>query len=57
MKDYLINVGLPKPVVEMSAGIYQAVSEGETSRTSGDLQKLIGTPTSLEEVVKQALQA
>ncbi len=56
MKDYLIIVGLPKPVVEMSAGIYQAVSEGETSRTSGDLQKLIGTPTSLEEVVIQALQ-
>jgi NAD(P)H dehydrogenase (quinone) len=56
MKEYLVNVGLPVPVAEFSAVIYHAISEGETARTTEDLQNLIGTPTSLKEAVKQALQ-
>jgi NAD(P)H dehydrogenase (quinone) len=56
MKEYLVKAGLPEPVAELSAGIYQAVAEGETSKTSEDLTKLIGTPTPLKEVVKQTFQ-
>ncbi|AIE59791.1 SDR family oxidoreductase [Bacillus methanolicus] len=56
MKEYLVKAGLPEPVAEFSAEIYQAVSEGETSKTSEDLTKLIGTPTPLKEVVKQTFQ-
>ncbi len=55
-KDYLIMVGLPEPIAELSAGIYQTISEGETAKTSNDLTNLIGTPTSLKDLVKQALQ-
>ncbi|MDE3838682.1 NAD(P)-dependent oxidoreductase [Bacillus methanolicus] len=56
MKEYLVKAGLPEPVAELSAGIYQGVAEGETAKTSDDLTNLIGTPTSLKEVVKQTLQ-
>ncbi|MFB4165536.1 SDR family oxidoreductase [Alteribacillus sp. JSM 102045] len=56
-KDYLVNIGLSEPIAELSAVIYHAVSEGETSKTTNDLQNLIGTPTPLKESVKQALQA
>ncbi len=56
-KSILVSVGLPEHVAELIAGIYYAVSEGETSKTSDDLQKLIGSLTPLKESVKQALQA
>ncbi|EIJ81378.1 hypothetical protein PB1_00495 [Bacillus methanolicus PB1] len=56
MKEYLVKAGLPEPVAELSASIYDAVSEGETAKTSDDLTNLIGTPTSLKEVVKQTFQ-
>ncbi|WP_314000872.1 SDR family oxidoreductase [uncultured Paenibacillus sp.] len=57
-KSMLIHdAGLPEPVAGMIAGIYQAVAEGETSKTSGDLRSLIGTPAPLKDTVKQVLQA
>lgn len=57
-KSMLIrDPGLPEPVAGMIAGIYQAVAEGETSKTSGDLRSLIGTPAPLKDTVKQVLQA
>ncbi len=55
-KHILVNAGLPEPVAVLMANIYNAVSDGETSKTSDDLQKLIGSLTPLEETVKQALQ-
>jgi NAD(P)H dehydrogenase (quinone) len=55
-KNILVNAGLPEPIAELTAVIYQAISEGETSKTSDDLQKLIGSLTPLKETVKQALQ-
>jgi NAD(P)H dehydrogenase (quinone) len=55
-KAMLMQAGLPEPVADMIAGIYQGVSEGETSRTSDDLKNLIGTLTPLEETVRRALQ-
>ncbi|EAF1137888.1 SDR family NAD(P)-dependent oxidoreductase, partial [Listeria monocytogenes] len=36
--------------------IYDAISKGEASKTSDDLQKLIGSLTPLKETVKQALK-
>lgn len=57
MKDYLGHVGLPAPVAELIAGIYHAVSTGETAETSNDLTNLIGQPTPLKEIVQQALKA
>jgi NAD(P)H dehydrogenase (quinone) len=56
-KNILVNAGLPEPIAELMAGIYHAVSLGETSKTADDLQKLIGSLTPLTESVKQALQA
>jgi NAD(P)H dehydrogenase (quinone) len=55
-KSILLNAGLPEPIAVLMAGIYHAVSEGETSQTADDLQKLIGSPTPLKITVKQALQ-
>jgi NAD(P)H dehydrogenase (quinone) len=55
-KSILVNAGLPESVAVVIAGIYNAISEGETSRTSDDLQKLIGTLTPLKETVKQVFQ-
>ncbi|QAV27680.1 NAD(P)-dependent oxidoreductase [Neobacillus thermocopriae] len=55
-KNILVNAGLPEPIAELTAVIYDAVSKGETSKTSDDLQKLIGSLTPLKETVKQALQ-
>ena len=55
-KGILLQAGLPEPVAVLFAGIYQAISEGETSKTSDDLKNLIGTLTPLKEIVKQALQ-
>lgn len=54
-KQILLNAGLPEPVATLIAGIYHAVSEGETAKTSDDLVKLIGTLTPLKETVKQVL--
>ncbi len=51
-----MNAGLPEPIAVLMAGIYHAVSVGETSKTSDDLVKLIGTLTPLKDTVKQALQ-
>jgi NAD(P)H dehydrogenase (quinone) len=55
-KGMLVQAGLPEPVADMIAGVYNGVSEGETSRTSDDLKILIGPLTPLKETVKQALQ-
>ncbi|MUG70715.1 SDR family oxidoreductase [Paenibacillus validus] len=55
-KNILLNAGLPEPIAVLMAGIYHAVSVGETSKTSDDLVKLIGTLTPLKDTVKQALQ-
>ncbi|OLN21364.1 NAD(P)-dependent oxidoreductase [Domibacillus antri] len=55
-KAILLQAGLPEHLALMFAGIYQSIAEGETFRTTEDLEKLIGTPTPLEESVKQALQ-
>lgn len=52
----LSDQGLPEPVVAMVTGVHNAVASGETSRTSADLRKLIGSPAPLNETVKQALQ-
>ncbi|WP_017727717.1 SDR family oxidoreductase [Halalkalibacterium ligniniphilum] len=56
MKSILTNVGLPEPVAELFAGIYHSISEGETSKTSDDLQTLIGAATPLKDMVREALQ-
>ncbi|MBD0379444.1 SDR family oxidoreductase [Paenibacillus sedimenti] len=55
-KGILLQAGLPEPVAALFAGIYQEISQGETSKTSDDLKNLIGTLTPLNEIVKQALQ-
>ena len=55
-KGILLQAGLPEPVAVLFAGIYQAISEGEISKTSDELKKLIGTLTPLKEIIKQALQ-
>jgi NAD(P)H dehydrogenase (quinone) len=55
-KNILLGAGLPESVAMLIAGIYQAVSEGETAQTSTDLRMLVGSPTPLEETVKQLLQ-
>jgi NAD(P)H dehydrogenase (quinone) len=55
-KHILLNAGLPEAIAVLMAGIYHAVSEGETSQTADDLQNLIGSPTPLKVTVKQALQ-
>jgi len=54
-KTILIKAGVPEPFAELTAVIYDAVAKGETSKTSDDLQKLIGTLTPLKETVKQAM--
>lgn len=55
-KNILLGAGFPEPVAVLFAGIYHAVSQGETSKTGNDLQKLIGSETPLKETVKQVLQ-
>lgn len=56
-KALLEQAGLPEPVAVMISAINQSVAEGETSKTSDDLKKLIGEITPLKEIVKQSLQA
>ncbi|MFB5086944.1 hypothetical protein PGC35_06930 [Psychrobacillus sp. PGGUH221] len=48
MKDYFRSVGLPAPVAELIAGIYQAVAEGETEKNSYDLTNIIVQQTPLK---------
>ncbi|MBP1157221.1 MULTISPECIES: SDR family oxidoreductase [unclassified Paenibacillus] len=55
-KNILLGAGFPEPVANLFAGIYHAVSVGETSKTSNDLLDLIGSTTPLKETVKQVLQ-
>lgn len=55
--EYLKNVGLPEGVAAFTAVIYETIAGGETARTSDDLKNLIGEETSLEETVRQALDA
>lgn len=55
-KNILLGAGFPEPVANLFAGIYHAVSLGETSKTSDDLVRLIGSETPLKETVKQVLQ-
>ncbi|GEN36144.1 SDR family oxidoreductase [Aneurinibacillus danicus] len=55
-RNILVNAGVPEPFAVLTAVIYNAVSEGETSKTTDDLQKLIGSPTLLKETVRQVLQ-
>lgn len=55
-KNFLVNAGVPEPFAEITAAIYDAISKGEASKTSDDLQKLIGSLTPLKETVKQALK-
>ncbi|WP_309868525.1 SDR family oxidoreductase [Desmospora profundinema] len=54
-KDFLMKTGLPEPVALLFSSIYSQISYGETSKTSDDLEKLIGTQTPLKETVKQVL--
>lgn len=56
-KNMLKSAGLPEAVVMMVAGINKAVSEGETSRTSDELERLIGSTTPLAETVRQILNS
>ena len=54
MKTILIQAGLPAPVADMMAGIYQTIANGDTSSASGDLEKLIGSQlTTLKQQVEQ----
>ncbi|GGF99044.1 SDR family oxidoreductase [Paenibacillus abyssi] len=55
-KNILIGAGFPEPVAALFAGIYQAVAEGETSKSADDLKNLIGSETPLKASVQQALQ-
>jgi NAD(P)H dehydrogenase (quinone) len=55
-KGILQQAGLPEGAAAMVAGIYQAVADGETSKTSSDLIGLTGRVTPLQELVKQALK-
>jgi NAD(P)H dehydrogenase (quinone) len=52
----LVKAGLPEPVAAMFAGIYASIANGETAAATDDLQKLIGDPTPLKELVGQALE-
>lgn len=55
-KENFVKSGLPEPLAVEFAKIYKAIAEGETAKTSDDLQKLIGSVTPLEETVKQVLR-
>lgn len=55
-KENFVKSGLPEPFAVEVAKIYQAIAEGETAKTSDDLQKLIGSVTPLEEIVIQVLR-
>ncbi|WP_407268571.1 SDR family oxidoreductase [Radiobacillus sp. PE A8.2] len=48
----LTSIGLPEGVAAFSASTYQAISEGETAKTSNDLKNLIGEESSLTDMVK-----
>lgn len=56
VKADLVDAGLPEQLAEQQAGFYAGIAAGETARSSEDLVQLIGTPTSLQEAVKRALQ-
>ena len=56
-KENFVKNGLPEPMAVEFAKIYHAIAEGETAKTSDDLQQLIGNATPLEEAVKQVLQS
>lgn len=54
MKSILLQSGLPAGVADMMTGIYQTIANGDTSATSGDLEKLIGSKlTTLKQQVEQ----
>ncbi|RNF39558.1 SDR family oxidoreductase [Planococcus salinus] len=55
--EYLQNAGLPEGAAAFTASIHETIAGGETARTSEDLKRLIGEETSLEETVRQALNA
>jgi len=51
----LMQAGLPEAVAGMLSGINAHIAAGGSSRTSEDLQRLIGELTPLEELVREAL--
>jgi hypothetical protein len=54
-KETLIQSGLPELAAARTAGVYQSVLNGESAKFSGDLEKLIGPPTPLVEIVQEIL--
>ncbi|MDF2926545.1 MAG: NmrA family transcriptional regulator [Paenibacillaceae bacterium] len=55
-KAMLVNAGMPESLALVFAGIYASVANGETADASDDLNRLIGEPTPLKELVRQTLQ-
>lgn len=54
IRSVLAQSGMPATVADMMAGIYQTIANGDTSSTSGDLEKLIGSElTTLKQQVEQ----
>jgi NAD(P)H dehydrogenase (quinone) len=55
-KETLIQSGLSELAAAITAGVYQSVLNGESAGFSGDLEKLIGSPTPLTDIVKEILR-
>lgn len=54
--EHFRETGFPEGAALFTASVYQAIAEGETAKTSNDLKQLIGEETSLETIVKKALE-
>ena len=54
-KDALTNAGVPAEIIGMSIGFGEAIKQGEFSRTSHDLERLLGRkPTTVKEYLQEA---
>lgn len=53
--SHFTSAGLPEPVAQFSASMYQAIAEGATQETESALKERIGEETPLKELVKEAL--
>lgn len=49
--------GAPEPAIQMAVGMNRSLHQGDISKTSGDLERLLGrTVTSLEDIVQALLR-
>jgi len=53
--QHFVASGMPEPAAEFTAGMYQAISDGDISQTEPHLTKLIGQETTLKEIISRSL--